>query len=321
MKFRKLFVVFLTIAMISFGVNAMAGWGIPIGKADIDISADNSDQSGKLDGSFYPMTGLAVGGGSISGYVDGEAKGLIINGTVSADAPLPTNFGGGNSESGKTDDLGTWTRNLAATGAQLDLAASTPSWGLGGVAGYAYGQAEQHSLNTGGGIIWNGFLNPGGVTAGIATQQSSGGFDGKAVVGVLFGCEGEAGFDASIVQNGWSMTNSFTLSGNGKGLGTEVGASTIVTTSGGSYDNGLGYASLDGGFSASGNVATLTSQNANGGNASAAANGSYSGAASLGKTYNGNANGYSQTFAGDNGVMYSGAGMSVTSTITHTPAP
>jgi len=199
--------------------------------------------------------------------------------------------------------------------------ASTPFMGIGGVVGGAAGHAEQSSLNTGGGIIWNGFLNPGGVTGGLATQESAGGFGGDAEAGVLLFCGGSAGFDASIVMNGFSATNSYTLSGRGTGLGTRVEASTGVITSGGSHDFGIGHANVGGGFDASGNVTTTTEQNKNGGYASASANGAYSGGASLGKTYNGIATGYSETFANDNGIMYSGASMSVTSTITQPPAP
>ena len=319
---KKLLIIALSISLVAFGSGMAFGWGIPIGKANIDISADNSDHSIAGDAGFW---GLAGGGGAISGSVEGGAKGFIINGTVSAnpiEPGTPDSFGGGNSQSNAISgpSIGTQTVNLAQAGAFLDLAASTPSFGFGGVAGGAYGQTDQFSLNTSGRVSpypWS----IDAATAGLATQESSGEFHGVAAVGVLGPYGGTAGFEATIIQQGGSMSQSYTMSGDGEGLGTQVGAYTNVATTGSSYNTGVGIACVDGNFAASGNVATLTSQNANGGNASAAANGSYSGAASLGKTYNGNANGYSQTFAGDNGVMYSGAGMSVTSTITHTPAP
>jgi len=309
---KKIFTsLIVCIAAVIFMIGTAGAWGIPIGNLDIDIYAQNDDKSGAFDFSFSPF-GIAIGGGSMDAGVEGGATGFIVNGTITADMPLVANFAGGNSQSGKTDNLGTWTRNLAMTGAQLDVTASTPFIGIGGVAGGASGYAEQHSYNFGGGLA------NGGLTGGTAGQESAGGFSGDAGVGVVLFWGGGAGFDASIAMEGYSATDSYTLSGGGKGLGTNVMATTDVISSGGSYDTGLGHAYIGGGFIASGGVGSLTAQNYNGGTATASANGSYSGAGSLGTTYTGLANGGTATFAGDNGVMQAGAGMTVTSTITHT---
>ncbi|GAG52162.1 unnamed protein product, partial [marine sediment metagenome] len=193
------------------------------------------------------------------------------------------------------------------TGARLDVAASTPSIGVGGVAGDASGYARQTSHNLGGGLY------AGGLTGGIAGQESAGGFGGKADAAVILFWGGDAGFDASITQMGYSQTDTYKITGGGKGLGTSVYADTLVITTVGSYDNGIAHADVDGGFEASGAVHSGTVQSRNGGYASAEANGSYSGAGSLGNDYFGRASGYTETFAGDNGVMQAGAGMSVTS--------
>jgi len=302
---KKLLIIALSISLIAFGSGmAFAGWGIPIGKIDTNVGSSNSDKSKAFDFSFSPL-GIAVGGGSINGGAEAQADGKIVNGTINADIMAA---GGGNSQSGKTSDLGTWTRNLALTGAKVDLDASA-RFGIGGVVGSASGSAEQCSLNTGGGIA------NGGLTAGLATQESAGGFSGDALVGVIFRGSPEAGFGAKIQMDGYSATNSFKTA---DGLGTHVIAETIVQSLGGSYANGfLACADVNGGFSASGNVSTLTVQKG----AFASASGSYSGAASLGKTYTGSAAGYSETANYGNGVNQAWAGMQVTSTITNTPAP
>jgi len=310
---KKLFVTTLMVlSLMVLPFTAIAGWGIPIGKVDIDVAASNSDYSYAMDFSFSPF-GPAGGGGSMDAYVEGGAYGIMINGKISAIAPTETNFAGGYSDSGNTPDLGTWTHNFAATGGQLDLTASS-RFGIGGVAGGIDGYAEQCSLNIGGGLYG------GGNTAGLATQESAGGFEGSALTGSILRGETAAGFEASIIMDGYSATNSYKWSNNGKGLGTYVEAGTTIASSGGSYDDGcISYATVDGGFNASGSVGSLTEQSRNGGYASASANGSYSGAGSLGSTYNGSAFGYTETFAGDNGVMHVGAGMTVTSMITNTP--
>lgn len=307
---KRLFIISaMVLSLMVLPLSASAGWGIPIGKVDIDVDASNSAHSGKIDFDFSPF-GLAVGGGSMSAGMEGGACGIMINGSISAEFPTEGNFGGGFSVSGKMPDLGTWTQNHAAVGADLDLTASG-FFAIGGVGGEASGYAEQCSLNTGGGIA------SGGITVGMATQESSGGFGGEAYAGVILIGRTGAGFDASIVMDGYSHTNSYTWSGGGKGLGTAVMATTTVNTSGGSDSYGcfISDADVGGGFSASGDVSSFTAQSRNGGNASASANGSYSGAASLGYNYNGSAVGYTETFGANSGVMHSGAGMSVTSTM------
>ena len=296
--FKKISIVCLA-TLLSCGVAFAGGWGIPVGQVDENVAASNSDHSGAFDFGFSPL-GIAVGGGSINGGAEARADGIMVNGSINGDIMAA---GGGNSQSGKMGDLGTRTWNLAYTGASVDLDANA-RFGIGGVVGDASGYADQHSLNTGG-----GFAN-GGLTAGIAGQESAGGFGGDAKVAVLFRGSPAAGFDASIQMNGYSHTNSFKTA---NGLGTQVKATTDVMSYGGSYDNGfVACADVNGGFSASGQVATLTTQPG----AYASANGSYSGAAGLGKTYNGSAIGYSETANYSDGVNQAWAGMSVTSTIT-----
>jgi len=304
--FKKLLVVSLVACMALFAGNAFAGWGIPMGKVDTNVAADNSDHSSKMDFHLFSgPAGIALGGGSIYGGAEANAKGLIINGSAGAQIGVD---GGGESHSGKTTNLGTWTRNNAATGAFVDLNASS-RFGGGAVFGDASGYAEQCSLNTGGGIANHG------LTAGLATQESAGGFEGDAKVVVLFRGSPTAGFNAYIEQFGFSATDSYKTA---DGLGTRVEASTTVFSTGGSYDNGfLSCADVNGGFSASGKVSTLTTQPG----AFASANGSYSGAAHLGKTYTGSAIGYSETANGGNGVNSAWAGMQVTSIITKTQSP
>ena len=304
-NFKSLILTLVLCLTIGSGA-AFAGWGIPIGNIDTDVAASNSDHSSKMDiHIFSGPAGIAVGGGSINGGAGASAEGAIVNGTINADLGVNA---GGNSQSGKTAGLGTYTNNLAYTGASVDLDANA-RFGIGGVAGSASGSAEQCSLNTGLGLA------NGGVTSGLATQQSAGGFSGDALVGVVLRGSPEAGFNASIQMNGSSATNSFKTA---DGLGTAVRADTLVQSLGGSYTNGfIACADVDGGFSASGSVSTSTLQ----GGASASANGSYSGAASLGKTYTGSAVGYSETANGANGVNSAWARMKVTSTITKTVTP
>jgi len=302
--FKKLLVVSLVACMALFAGNAVAGgWGIPIGHIDENVAADNQDRSKAIDFHlFRGPAGIAIGGGSINGYGEARADGLIVNGSISADISAT---GGGNSQSGRTDNLGTWTQNHAETGAFVDLSASA-RFGIGGVSADASGYAEQHSLNTGGGIANHG------LTGGIAGQESSGGFEGDAKVAVLFRGSPTAGFNAHIQMDGGSWTDSYKTR---DGLGTSVEAYTTVQSIGGSYDNGfVACADVNGGFSASGKVSTTTIQPG----AFASANGSYSGAASLGKTYTGQAIGYSETANYGNGVNQAWAGMSVTSTVTRT---
>ncbi len=306
---RKFIIILMAVALIGFGSTSFAASG----SLDTDVAAGNDDHSSAFDFSFSPL-GIAVGGGSMDAAMSGDAKGFIFNGTIDADLPLAGNVAGGNSQSGTTANLGTWTQNLAVAGAQLDLGASTPSIGLGSVKGDASGYAKQSSHNLGGGIA------NGGLTGGIAAQESAGGFGGDAKAAVVLFWGGDAGFDASMTHVGYSETNSYTLSESfGKGLGTRVEADTFVTTDSSSYDNGIAHADVGGGFKASGAVETGTIQSRNGGYAAANAEGAYSGSASLGKTYNGSAIGYSETFGNNNGVMQSGAGMTVTSTISNTP--
>jgi len=301
---KKLLIIALSISLIALGSGMAFGWGIPIGKVDAKVAASNSDHSKALDFSFSPF-GIAVGGGSINGGAEAEAKGLIINGTAGAFLGVS---GGGESHSGRTANLGTWTDNLAVTGATVNLNASS-RFGGGAVVGSASGYADQHSLNTGGGIANHG------LTVGLATQESSGGFEGDAKVAVIFRGSPQAGFDAYIEQQGFSATNSFKTD---DGLGTKVEARTTVYSTGGSYANGfIACADVNGGFSASGIASTTTIQPG----AFATATGSYSGAAGLGKTYTGSAVGYSETANHGNGVNQAWAGMQVTSTITRTPPP
>ena len=96
-------------------VSSAGAWGIPIGNIDVAVEASNSDISRAIDFSFRPF-GFAFGGGSIDGAADAAADGFIINGTIEG---LVAAACGGNSQSGRTSDLGTFTENYYSGAASL----------------------------------------------------------------------------------------------------------------------------------------------------------------------------------------------------------
>lgn len=136
--------------------------------------------------------------------------------------------------------------------------------------------------------------------------------------------EAGAGMGANIEMAGSSYSESYRyVNGDTEGMGTNVGASTVVTSYGFDYDYANGKlagadAGVRGGFIAGGIVASRTQQTLNNGQATANAVGTYVGAGKLGCDFYGNATGYTATSAtpiGANGsIMQSSAGMSITAT-------
>jgi hypothetical protein len=136
----------------------------------------------------------------------------------------------------------------------------------------------------------------GGFTSGLAGQYAVGGLVGGAGA---FGI-GSGDFEGDIFMYGDSYSQSWSnLTESGsfvvKSLGTNVGASTEVVSFAAAQDCGIGFAFIDGGYTAAGKAETCTVQFAPSGFAKASAVGTYEGCGPVGTNFYGSANGYSTT--------------------------
>ena len=212
--------------------------------------------------------------------------------------------------------VGSQTDTFATTRGSLHVEAE----GLAEAHGFIGGIAGQGSLN--GSLIGPSPLccwDSEGFSAGLAGQGSIGGFAGGAVAGLY----GEADIEAGIDMFGNSYSESYrgiTFDGDFKTeyMGTNVGASTEVTSYKAVDTSCLATGCIDGGFMAGGFAGALTVQKTDSGIAKASALGMYSGGGSLGCNFSGSAAGYTHTSAttlqGYSGsVMSSSAGMQVSS--------
>jgi len=212
--------------------------------------------------------------------------------------------------------VGSQTDTFATTRGSLHVEAEGLAYSAGEIAGLA----GQGSLN--GSLIGPSPLccwDSEGFSGGLAGQGSIGGFAGGAVTGLY----GEADIEAGIDMFGNSYSESYRGINFDNGykteyMGTNVGASTEVTSYKGVEDHCFAVGCVDGGFMAGGFAGSLTVQKTNSGIAKASALGMYSGGGSLGCNFSGSAVGYTNTSAttlqGYSGsVMSSSAGMQVSS--------
>jgi hypothetical protein len=213
--------------------------------------------------------------------------------------------------------VGSYTNNITVLGGHLDGWAWGDAYSAAAVAGIGGQASLDGSILFGSPLpIWDSH----GMTLGVATQGSIGGF---SAIGGAAGL-GSYEADANILMFGTSYSASyrgidFKPGSKTEYMGTDVGAYTTIITSKNAGGSAIGFGIVDGGFVAGGLVTAKSVQIANGGIASANAVGSYSGSGDLGCNYSGSAVGYARTSAttlnGYNGsVMTSSAGMQVSST-------
>jgi hypothetical protein len=282
-----------------------AAGGLTIGEASGTIKTIVVPTYGwvKINGKWkYVQTGTQTfAGGSASGQLDTVGGGLT------------TTEAGKYKDSDGLKHVFSASDSFAATEARLQLS----SFGIANAEGCILGVAGEGSLN--GSIMFNH-----GVSTGVAGQYGVGYFAGAAGTALF----GKADVDAGVDIWGTSYSDSYRGKINNpdgsvtRVLGTNVGATTDVTSWGNQEYCGLAGGFLTGGWQAGGVAATHTVQNSPGGYATANAVGSYSGSGPLGCNFEGSAIGGTQTSAttvsGYNGsVMTSNASMKVTAKSTN----
>jgi hypothetical protein len=301
----------------------------PAMAASFNIGANSFAPGADIGFAAIPNGG-AFGGGIGVGAATADADGFVLfggtSGNVSTGATglVDHNDGRFNPHMGDRS-IGVYSETAAAGAASAHIDVHVNGF-LGAADADAAGFAAQGTMDVSGLSESPRYFDSNGNTAGIATQSAFGGFGMNAGAGVIIGSAG-AGAGASVNLEGSSYSRSYRAvdwnsTGKTEVMGTNVGAQTFATINGGGGGGGNGLATggagVVGGFVAGGNVASMTTQNLDGGTANAVATGSYSGGRPLNGTYAGSATGYTQTSAthvwGTNGsVMTSNAGMSVTS--------
>jgi hypothetical protein len=314
-----------------------------------DISARFFGMGGDVDVKFIP-NGVAFGAAGAIGGAKADADGFVFNGLVKGEV---TTIGGGlagtdaykwNPHIGdKSIGVGSASETYAITGASAKIKVDPSGFfALGETDARIGGFVAQGSINGSALIESPIYFDHDGFTGGLAAQGSLGAFGGEAFAGSLgdtpdirFGrftipgmnSKAGAGMGAEIEMYGGSYSDSYRFvdwDGDAKteGMGTFVGAYTVVNTHGYSYDwdKGLSYADADinGGWIAAGGVASKTQI----AGAKSTAVGFYVGSGSLNQNYQGSAIGYTNgsvtTVKGMNGsINQAGAGMSVNSIVSH----
>lgn len=327
---KKIFAVLFAVCFVLVGSAAMACDGpgcndqmVGSGNFNIDAFAigGGADADLRFDCGVPGVTGgLAIAGGVGAGEGSGFVKSTNVWTWI---GPKWYNWGWrplalGTSEGYVGVTAGGLAKTYAIPGGtaseaigQAGINGGVKVFGLAGAEVAAGAIAGEATVDFSTGFKYGGF------TGGIAGQYAIGGLVGGAGA---FGC-GEADFAGDIFMYGNSYSASWSeLSESGpyvtKALGTNVGASTEVLSTKSTNDSGLGFAAIDGGYTAAGLAKTCTIQFAPNGFAKASAVGVYEGCGPLGTNFYGSANGYSMTsvttIPGWNGSINSAAsGMSV----------
>ena len=251
--------------------------------------------------------GKAKGGGLILGSGYGQVDVSAVGGGAT-DTTAGRWGGMYGTPNGFGAEIGVWSssRSIAATGATLDIYVEPNAFGGGKVKGIA-GQGTLNMSGLGESPI---FHDNNGETHGVAGQLSIGGFKGHVCVSNFCrrGHSASAGVGAIIEMEGGSYSASgrfveydFVNGTKTEGMGTQVGAYTMVNSDSYEYENDRygrrnnAHADIHGGWFAAGGAATETEQETANGGAKAQALGIYVGAGPLGTDFYGSANGYSQT--------------------------
>lgn len=304
MKFKKSILGIVLSVLLALSAPAMAcdNYTNVAGNFDIDVSAYQTVYD--YDALYIPGGG-ASGGGNSYADTDASAQGAFssfriwghrialgsVEGKVSVTsgalmesdsrfyAPEIEGCGYGIGVESRTEAIG-------ITAGHLDLSVLGFAAAYGDLSGYA-------GEYTGDGSYMS---NRNGLTSGYSTQEASGSFDGGAVVAGI----GSADIDVNIKLSGVSVSQSYKTTTFGensitKTLGTNSAINTVVETSGSAEDYLIGIACLNGGWNASGNIGSMTTQMTRGGNTMATMQAGYCANGSLNTNFNGTATGYTAT--------------------------
>jgi hypothetical protein len=286
---KKLFVLICALMFVFCGT-AFADEMTGSGNFNINASVIGGGIDGNLRFTFVP--GITGGVAAAGGVAAGEGSGFIQTFKFGRyTIPLGTSEG----------EVGVTAGGLVNThpifgGTSSEAIGSAGIWGSVKVFGLAGAEVGAFSIAGEGTADFSTGFNRTGFTSGFAGQYAVGGLVGGAgALGI-----GSGDFEGQINMYGNSFSSSWTkceFDGTSltRSLGTNVGASTQVNSFQSVKDSGIGFAFIEGGYTAAGLAKTCTFQLAPNGFAKASAVGIYQGSGPLGTNFYGSANGYSAT--------------------------
>jgi hypothetical protein len=312
--------MFISPSMACEGPNCSAS-----GNFDIDVSAIGGGLSADLIGIRNGSAGgVGVAGGIASGQAEGGFSSFFGIPLGSTEANIGVTAGGvSKTETGifwpNGIDFGIGLFSNTNTFATVAGHVDGDVFGLAAAEGSFVGAAGQGSIDSSTLFDRPQMWGSHAMTTGAASQGSFGdiaGFGGAVLCG-SFDVDAYINMTGNTYSESYRGINFFD-GGCIEILGTNVGASTLITSGSDVDRNGFAAAGAGGGFTTAGGISALTTQASDSGMAVAAISGGYAGRGNLGCNLNLNAIGSTQTsytqYTGYNGsIMSSSAGVSVSS--------